>query len=156
MVAAHTQSLPYHSRREATVHLGPLLFAAPLVLATLATPLFAQDGKVSSTGRYKATVTCGSGVADVPGPNGEAYTIAGMFVWDAADQILSRPSIVCGQTVTVGGAGAATMYWQSFVIDKSYKQVKSCTSEPKVPVTGGRFPCKSSGNLSITLTLRPE
>ena len=138
------------------MHLRRLLITAALALATLATPLLAQDGKVSSTGRYKATVTCGSGVADVPGPSGESYTSAGMFVWDEAGQILSRPSIVCGQTVTVGGAGAATMYWQSFVVDKSYKQVKACTSEPKVPIKGGRFPCKASGSLSVTLTLRPE
>lgn len=138
------------------MHLRRLLFAAPLLVATLATPLFAQDGKVSSTGRYQATVTCGSGVADVPGPNGETYTSAGMFVWDNAGERLSNPSIVCGQTVTVGGAGAATMYWQTFVFDKSYKQVKACTSEPKVPITAGRFPCKASGNLSATLTLRPE
>lgn len=138
------------------MYLRRLFFAAALVVSTVVTPLLAQDGKVSSTGRYKATVTCGSGVANVPGPNGESYTGAGMFVWDTAGQILSRPSIVCGQTVTVGGAGAATMYWQTFVFDKSYKQVKGCTSEPKVPVTAGRFPCKASGNLSATLTLRPE
>jgi hypothetical protein len=144
------------TRREATVHIGRWLVASQLVLAAMATPLLAQDGKVSSTGRYKATLTCGSGVANVPGPNGESYTSAGMFVWDAAGQILSRPSITCGQSVDVGGAGAATMYWQTFVIDKSYKQVKGCTSEPKVPVGGGRFPCKASGSLSATLVIRPQ
>ena len=138
------------------MHIGRWLAAGQLALAAMATPLLAQDGKVSSTGRYKATVTCGSGVADAPGPNGEAYTSVGMFVYDGGGQILSRPSIVCGQSVDVGGAGAATMYWQSFVIDKSYKQVKACYSEPKVPVGGGRFPCKASGNLSATLVLRPK
>lgn len=144
------------TRREATVHIGRWVVAGQLALAAMATPLLAQDGKVSSTGQYEATLSCGSGVANVPGPNGETYTSAGMFVWDGTGQILSRPSIVCGQSVEVGGAGAATMYWQSFVIDKAYKQVKACNSEPKVPVGGGRFPCKASGNLSATLVLRPK
>ena len=138
------------------MHLGRLLAVGQLAVAAMATPLLAQDGKVSSTGRYEATLNCGSGVVDAPGPNGESYTSAGMYVWDGAGQILSRPSIVCGQSVDVGGAGAATMYWQSFVIDKAYKQVKACYSEPKVPVGGGRFPCKASGNLSATLVLRPK
>ena len=133
-----------------------LLLVSQLALVALAAPAAAQDAKVSATGFYKATLSCGSGVAIVPGPNSESYTSTGMFVWDNAGQILSRPAITCGQTVRVGGAGAATMYWQTFVFDKAYKQVKGCTSEPKVPVTGGRFPCKAGGNLSATLTIRPE
>ena len=136
--------------------IGRLLLVSQLALIALAAPAAAQDAKVSATGLYKATLNCGSGVAILPGPNAESYTSTGMFVWDNAGQILSRPAITCGQTVTVGGAGATTMYWQTFVFDKAYKQVKGFTTEPKVPVTGGRFPCKAGGNLSATLTVRPE
>jgi hypothetical protein len=133
-----------------------LVCAAQLVLATLATRADAQGGKVSPTGQYLATLTCGGAVADVPGPNSESYTSAGLQVWDSTAKRLSNPSIVCGQSVAVGGPGAATMQWFIFVFDKSYAQVKQCQSQPDAPVTGGRFACKASGTLSATLTLKPQ
>jgi hypothetical protein len=152
--------------REATVQISrrapiaapcrTLVCAAHLAFAALATPAVAQEGKVSSTGVYQATLTCGGGVADTPGPNGESYTSVGVQVWDGAGAQLSRPSIVCGQSVDVGGTGAATIQWYIFVFDKAYKLLKQCQSEPNTRISGGRFACKASGNMSATLTLRPK
>jgi hypothetical protein len=133
-----------------------LVCAAHLILATLATRANAQGGKVSPTGQYQATLTCGSGVANVPGPNKESYTSVGLLVWDSTAKRLSNPSIVCGQSVAVGGPGAATMQWYIYVIDKAYALVKQCQSQPDTPVSGGRFACKASGTLSATLTLKPQ
>lgn len=126
-----------------------------LALIVLATPVAAQAGKVSPTGKYQASVSCGSGVAEVPGPNGENYTNVGVLVYDTAANLISRPVITCGASTTVGGAAAATMHWLIFVFDKAYKQVKQCESDRNPPVAGGRFTCKESGALSVTLTLKP-
>ena len=133
-----------------------LVCAAHMVLATLAARADAQAGKVSSTGEYQATVMCGGGVADAPGPNGENYTHAGVQIWDGAAQLLSRPVIQCGGSVVVGGAGAATMLYLIFVFDKAHNLVKQCQSESNTQVSGGRFVCKSAGNVSATLTLKPQ
>jgi hypothetical protein len=133
-----------------------LICAAQLLLAALASRADAQAGKVSPSGEYQATLTCSGGVADVPGPNGESYTSVGLQVWDSTAKLVSRPSIVCGQSVVVGGPGAATMQWFIFVVDKAYALAKQCQSQPNTPVGGGRFPCKASGNLSATLTLKPQ
>ena len=133
-----------------------LACAASLCLTTLATRADAQAGKISSTGEYQATLACSGAVADVPGPNGETYTSAGLMVWDASANLLSRPSMQCGASVVVGGTGAATMLWLIFVFDKAYTLVKQCQSPPNTPISGGRFACKGGGNLSATLTLKPR
>lgn len=132
------------------------LVCAALVLATLATRADAQATKVSPTGEYDASLTCSGGVADVPGPNGENYTNAGVQVWDSTAKLLSRPVINCGASVVVGGTGAATMQWLIFVFDKAYALVKQCESQPNTPVSGGRFTCKAGGKVSVTLTLKPH
>ena len=126
---------------------APLACAASLALVLLAGRADAQAAKVSSTGEYQATLTCSGAVADVPGPNGESYTSAGVQVWDTTAKLLSRPSITCGATTVIGGAGAATVQWFIF---------KQCESAPDTPVSGGRFTCKAGGNLSATLTLKPR
>lgn len=135
---------------------APLACAASLALVLLAGRADAQAAKVSSTGEYQATLTCSGAVADVPGPNGESYTSAGVQVWDTTAKLLSRPSITCGATTVIGGAGAATVQWFIFVFDKKYALVKQCESAPDTPVSGGRFTCKAGGNLSATLTLKPR
>lgn len=139
-----------------TFRRAPLVCAGPLALLLLAGRAEAQAAKVSSTGEYQATLTCSGAVADVPGPNGESYTSAGVQVWDTTAKLLSRPSITCGATTVVGGAGAAKMLWLVFVVDKKYALVKQCESAPDTPVSGGRFTCKAGGNLSATLTLKPR
>jgi hypothetical protein len=79
-------------------------------------------------------------------------------VWDSSGKELSRPVIHCGaKPVVVGGTGAATMRWIIFVFDKTYAEVKQCESQqPNTPVSGGRFPCKAGGNVSATLTFKPQ
>ncbi len=138
------------------MHLYRVVIACQLALAALGSSLLAQDGKTSSTGRYKATLACGGGVADAPGPNGENYTSVGVQVFDGGGQQISRPVITCGSSAVVGGAGAATVGWYIFVYDKAHTLAKQCQSEPNSPIGSGRFPCKASGNVTATLTLRPE
>lgn len=135
---------------------APVVRVVLLAVVLLAGRAEAQAAKVSSTGEYQATLTCSGAVADVPGPNGESYTIVGLQVWDSTRKQLSRPSITCGATTIVGGPGAATMQWFIFVVDKKYALVKQCESAPDTPVSGGRFSCKASGNQSATLTLKPH
>lgn len=130
--------------------------AVPLALILLAGRADAQAAKISPTGEYEATLTCNGGVAEVPGPNGETYTSVGLQVWDTTAKLLSRPVVTCGASTVVGGAGAATMQWFIFVVDKKYALVKQCQSEPNTPVSGGRFACKAGGNVAVTLTLKPR
>jgi hypothetical protein len=54
------------------------------------------------------------------------------------------------------GTGAATMQWLIFVFDKAHSLVKQCGSQPNTPVGGGRFTCKAGGNVSVTLTIKPN
>jgi hypothetical protein len=133
-----------------------LVGVAHVLFATIATRAVAQDGKVSPTGLYQATLSCGAGVATEPGPNGENYTSVGVQVFDASAQQISRPVITCGQTVVIGGAGAATLAWYIFVFNKVHTLVKQCESKPNTPISGGRFVCKAGGNVSATLTTRPQ
>ena len=140
-----------------------LVCAASLVLATLATRADAQAGKVSSTGEYQASLTCGGGVADAPDwdpttyRSGMNYTSAGVHVWDSLATRRPGLTLSCGaQPVVVGGTGVTTMEWVIFVFDKAYTLVKQCGNQPYTPISGGRFACKAGGNVSATLTLKPK
>lgn len=133
-----------------------LVCAAQLLLATLATRAHAQAAKVSPTGKYQVSLTCGSGVADAPGPNGENYTSAGVIMWDSLATRPPGPTLSCGaQPVAVGGTGVTNMEWLIFVFDKAHTLVKQCTSQPNTLVSGGRFSCKAAGNVGATLTIKP-
>ncbi len=148
--------MPIRWSAPATMTRRALVCAVHLLLAVLATRAHAQAAKVSPTGQYQASLACAGGVAETPGPNGENYTNAGVLVWDSTGQQLSRPVVVCGQSVVVGGPKAATMQWLIFVFDKAYALVKQCQSQPYIPVSGGRFVCKAGGNVSVTLTVKPH
>jgi len=84
------------------------------------------------------------------------YSSAGVRVWDGSGKELSRPVIYCGKPVVVGGTGAATMGRIIFVFDRTYTEVKQCSSQPNMPAGGGRFTCKAGGKLWATLTFKPK
>lgn len=137
-----------------------LVCAAHVVLATLATlatRAHAQAAKVSPTGKYLASLACGGGVSDAPGPNGENYTSAGVIIWDTLATRRPGPTLSCGaQPVAVGGTGVTTMEWLIFVFDKAHTLVKQCESQRNTPVSGGRFTCKAGGNIWATLSIKAQ
>ena len=146
-----------HQTRSAKMTRRVLVCVGHLVLVTLATRAHAQAAKVSSTGKYQVSLTCGGGVADAPGPNGENYTSAGVNIWDTLATRPPGPTLACGaQPVVVGGTGVTTMEWLIFVFDKAHALVKQCESQRYTPVSGGRFSCKAAGNTWATLSIKPQ
>jgi len=121
------------------------LACAALVLGALASPAFAQNAKVSPSGTYLATLTCGGG-----------GTNSGLLqVWDASGPALTPIEMFCNQSYEVG-SGAVTMHYLLRVYAAAGNLVKRCESPATVAIREGRFSCKGSGKASAALGIQAQ